>query len=81
MKEEKKVLITIPEEINALLLAYKRALKRNTGGNKNKDGIILDAVNAYVPTLQQRLLALNAEYERKIKALAKKNSNEKEKEN
>lgn len=67
MKEEIKVLITIPAEINDLLLAYKRALKRNTGSNKNKDGLILDAVNAYAPTLQQRLKRLNAEYERKMK--------------
>lgn len=70
MKEEIKVLITIPAEINELLLDYKRALKRNTGANKNKDELILECVNAYAPTLRQRLKKLNAEYERKMKALA-----------
>ena len=71
MKEEIKVLITIPAEINDLLLAYKRALKRNTGSNRNKDELILDAVNAYAPTLRQRMKRLNAEYERKMKSLKK----------
>lgn len=62
-----KILIEIPDEINALLLDYKRALKRNTGANKNKDELILDAVMAYVSTLRQRLKRLDAEYERKMK--------------
>lgn len=66
--KEVKILITIPEEINDLLLDYKRALKRNTGSNRNKDELILDAVNAYAPTLRQRMKRLNAEYERKMKA-------------
>lgn len=65
--KEVKILITIPEEINDLLLDYKRALKRNTGSNRNKDELILDAVNAYAPVLRQRLKKLNAEYERKMK--------------
>ena len=64
--KEVKILITIPEEINDLLLDYKRALKRNTGSNRNKDELILDAVNAYAPTLRQRMKRLNAEYERKF---------------
>lgn len=69
--KEVKILIEIPEEINALLLDYKRALKRNTGSNRNKDELILDAVNAYAPTLRQRMKRLNAEYERKMKSLKK----------
>jgi len=69
--KEVKILITIPEEINDLLLDYKRALKRNTGSNRNKDELILDAVNAYAPTLRQRMKRLNAEYERKMKSLKK----------
>lgn len=72
--KEVKILITIPEEINDLLLDYKRALKRNTGSNRNKDETILDAIMAYESTLRQRLKKLNSDYERKMKALAKKNT-------
>lgn len=69
-----KILITVPTEINDLLLDYKQALKRSTGNKKNKDETILDAIMAYESTLRQRLKKLNSDYERKMKALAKKNT-------
>mgnify|MGYP001342089922 CR=1 FL=1 len=63
-----KILITVPKEINDLLLDYKQALKRSTGNKKNKDETILDAVMAYAPTLRQRMKRLDAEYKSKMKA-------------
>lgn len=67
-----KMRLELPAEMNDLILAYKRALKRNTGATKNKDEIILEILENQMATLKQKIVRLDAEYNRQMKALAKK---------
>jgi hypothetical protein len=54
--------LNLSPEINALLLAYKRALKRNTGKTVNKDAIILGILEGHVSTLKEKVRKMDAEY-------------------
>lgn len=62
----------LPAEMNDLILRYKRALKRNTGTAKNKDEIILEILESRMPTIEAKLRRLDADYNRKMAALANK---------
>lgn len=64
--------LELPAALNEALLAYKRALKRFTGKNVNKDEIILSILNGRVATLKEKTRKMNAAYEIKMKQLAKK---------
>lgn len=59
--------LELPPEINALLLAYKRALKRNTGKTVNKDAIILGILEGHVSTLKEKVRRLDSEYANRFK--------------
>lgn len=72
MAETTTMRLELPQELNDLILDYKRALKRNTGKAPNKDTIILEILDNNAATLRQKLKRLDAEYNRKMAALKKK---------
>lgn len=71
MAEKTTMRLELPQELNYLILAYKRALKRNTGVTKNKDQIILEVLNNNAAAIRQKVKKLDAEYNRKMAALKK----------
>lgn len=62
MENNTAMRLELPQEINDLILEYKRALKRNTGQNKNKDAIILEVLENNAETLRQKINRLNADW-------------------